>query len=161
MLHSTHTLASVATVVAGPTRAEVIYNDPTGALSQHETCNIVDGDVFECTLVYAVEGITTTVFGTETVASYLAQQTDAQGGSSGAGSSTSGAPASGSAPTPPSMFGGPPSSGSGSSSSQSQSGLQSASSPAPTGTTNAAPALANGIQAMSMLGIVLATYMFL
>ncbi|THH01650.1 hypothetical protein EW026_g1087 [Hermanssonia centrifuga] len=76
-----------ATLIAGPTQAHLIYDDPAG-YSLDDDCG-VNGDIAECTAVYANSMTTSTYITEETAAPF-----EVQGGLSSITSADSGSPTS-------------------------------------------------------------------
>ena len=129
---------STATLIAGPSAAEVIYNEPSLSMGGDEKCNI-NGAEADCTAVIVVDGTTSTEAFTETVAPF-----EVQGGGSLSGSNPAPATSTPTAsiPTQTSAGSSTPSAGA------SAATTQSTGAPAPSTTANgaisfhAAPALA-------------------
>ena len=135
-------VSTIATLIAGPSSAEIIYHDPGMGVDVDEKCGI-SGTEADCTAVLVLNGVTSTMVNTETVAPFEVQgggaaaPTGAPGApndTASAGSSPSSPPAktsdSASTPSPPASS--PPAGGSPGSSSQSSG------SPGPTNNANAA-----------------------
>lgn len=62
----------LATLIAGPSAAEVINNDPSNQYSADEKCAI-NGSEADCTLVMVMEGVTTTEAIIETASAFEIQ----------------------------------------------------------------------------------------